>query len=491
MIYRGRFKELFNSSKNKMKKSISEYGQVVLSKINKVWKSISWKSPKSIGVQLIALLIFLGGIVYLSTTTSVVGIMVNGNHVGYVSGMTEAKGLVEDVLEQEGAVVGTTAKTSDTIQYKKIRVRKGSIINTLTVSDLRGSITPYIEGFGLRIQDKTVAVLLTKEEIETLLNTYTENITKPTDRNIIQSAEFEEDYSIIAVQTHPEEVKTIEEALDMLNSGNISETEYTVQQDDSWWMIARNNNMMIDDVLKGNPEFTEDSIIHPGQTLKIVRSEPYFNVVSSGIKTVNEVIPFDVVTQLDSKLGYSQRVIRQAGKDGEKTVTYNYVEKNGKTIEKEVLKEEIITQPVKQIIAKGPNPPANVTVGTSRGSGTIAGLSWPLSGQITSYYGYRWGGFHTGIDINGVTGQPIAAAAGGKVASAGWAGNYGYAVLVDHGNGVATRYAHASKLNVKLGDTVSKGQTIALVGSTGRSSGSHLHFEVIINGSTVNPLNYL
>lgn len=490
MIYRGRYKKK-HTSKNKIKKFISKYVQDVLSKVNNVWKSISWKSPKYIGIQLVALLIFLGGIIYLSTTTTVVGITINGEHVGYVSSMEEAKELVEDVLAQEGSVAGTLAKTNDSIQYKKVRVRNGSIINTLTASDLRGSITPYVDGFGLRIQDNLVAVMVNQEEVETLLNTYKDHITKPSDKNIVQSAEFEEECSIVAVQVHPSEIKTLEEAFDILKNGNTTEAEYTVREDDSWWLIARNNNMLIDEVLKGNPGFTEDSVIYPGQVLKIVRSEPYLNVISSGTKTVNEVIPFDVVTQLDSKLGYSQRVVRQAGKDGEKIVTYNYVEKNGKTLEKEVVKEEIITQPVKQIIAKGPNPPASVTIGTSRGSGTIAGLSWPLSGQITSYYGYRWGGFHSGIDINGVTGQPIAAAAAGKVASAGWAGNYGYAVLIDHGNGVATRYAHASKLNVKVGDSVSKGQTVALVGSTGRSTGSHLHFEVIINGSTVNPLNYL
>jgi murein DD-endopeptidase MepM/ murein hydrolase activator NlpD len=124
-------------------------------------------------------------------------------------------------------------------------------------------------------------------------------------------------------------------------------------------------------------------------------------------------------------------------------------------VEKQVVKEEVVEQPVKQIIAKGPSR-TPLYVSTSRGSGSVFRLSWPISGRITSYYGYRWGGFHTGIDIDGVTGQPYTAAAAGKVVSAGWDGNYGYCIIVDHGNGVATRYAHSSKLLVKVGQSVSK-----------------------------------
>ncbi len=278
--------------------------------------------------------------------------------------------------------------------------------------------------------------------------------------------------------------------MDLLIKGGTEETEYTVQKDDSFWLIARKNNMLVDEVLAANPGFTEKTILQPGQVIKLAKIEPYLTVVSEGTKVVREIIPFDVQTTISSKIAAGKTVVQQAGKDGEKKVTYNYVEKNGKTVEKTVVKEEVITKPVKQIIAKGPSA-TPVYVGTSRGSGAVYGLQWPLSGRITSYYGYRSRGFHTGIDIDGVTGQPYYAATAGKVVLAGYVGGYGYCIIVDHGNGVATRYAHSSKLLVGVGDRVSKGQNIGLVGSTGNSSGSHLHFEVIVNGSTVNPLNYL
>ena len=126
-------------------------------------------------------------------------------------------------------------------------------------------------------------------------------------------------------------------------------------------------------------------------------------------------------------------------------------------------------------------------------------LAWPCpaSSRITSQYGYRilFGvrDFHTGIDIGASTGTNIVAGESGTVilASYGWNGGYGNYIIVNHGNGLTTRYAHASKLYVSVGQTVSRGQVIGAVGSTGNSTGPHLHFEVRQNGSHKNPLNYL
>jgi len=119
-------------------------------------------------------------------------------------------------------------------------------------------------------------------------------------------------------------------------------------------------------------------------------------------------------------------------------------------------------------------------------------LAWPLRGAITSGFGPRGRrSYHAGIDIDGVTGQPIHAAAGGRVIEAGRDGDYGLTVLVDHGGGLVTRYAHASKLLVKRGDAVRQGETIAQVGRTGNAHGSHLHFEVLQNGRPVDPRGWL
>jgi murein DD-endopeptidase MepM/ murein hydrolase activator NlpD len=128
---------------------------------------------------------------------------------------------------------------------------------------------------------------------------------------------------------------------------------------------------------------------------------------------------------------------------------------------------------------------------TATGAPSAAGFIWPVNGTVTSGFGMRWGRMHEGIDIAAPLGAPIWAAAGGTVVYAGWLGGYGNLAVVDHGNGFATAYAHASAILVAVGQNVAQGETVALVGSTGHSTGPHLHFEVRVNGVAVDPLLYL
>ena len=122
---------------------------------------------------------------------------------------------------------------------------------------------------------------------------------------------------------------------------------------------------------------------------------------------------------------------------------------------------------------------------------------WPVNGPITSPFGYRIHPvlgrriFHSGIDIGVDYGTPVHAAAAGVVVEADWMGGYGNAVLIDHGNGLSTIYGHNTSLTVSAGQTVSQGQIIAYSGATGMATGPHVHFEVRLNGTPVNPMNYL
>jgi len=119
------------------------------------------------------------------------------------------------------------------------------------------------------------------------------------------------------------------------------------------------------------------------------------------------------------------------------------------------------------------------------------GFIWPIDGPVTSEFGPRWGSLHPGLDIADPEGTPIAAAKDGVVVSAGPNGGYGNFVVIDHGGGFATAYAHQSRLAVSEGQQVSQGQTIGYVGSTGFSTGNHLHFEVRVGGTAQNPRDYL
>ena len=139
-----------------------------------------------------------------------------------------------------------------------------------------------------------------------------------------------------------------------------------------------------------------------------------------------------------------------------------------------------------KIRAASPSPsgPTDVTP-------SAAGLIWPVQGPITSPFGMRWGRMHTGIDIGAPTGTPIHAAAAGTVVYCGWMEGYGNLVAIDHHNSLSTAYAHQSQIAVSCGQDVAQGQVIGYVGCTGHCFGPHLHFEVRVNGTPVDPMGYL
>ena len=134
---------------------------------------------------------------------------------------------------------------------------------------------------------------------------------------------------------------------------------------------------------------------------------------------------------------------------------------------------------------------ARATARSTDRTPSAAGLVWPVNAGITSPFGWRWGRMHEGLDLGAPYGAPIAAAAPGTVIYAGWLGGYGNLVVIDHGGGVATAYGHQSRISVSVGQQVAQGETIGYVGSTGHSTGPHLHFEVRVNGQPVDPLGYL
>jgi murein DD-endopeptidase MepM/ murein hydrolase activator NlpD len=134
---------------------------------------------------------------------------------------------------------------------------------------------------------------------------------------------------------------------------------------------------------------------------------------------------------------------------------------------------------------------AQAASGYQPSDGTPGRLQWPVSGPVTSGFGMRWGRMHEGIDIAVPSGTPVHAAADGRIVYAGWMSGYGNLVVVDHGDGLATAYGHNTSVAVWVGQDVTAGQEIAISGSTGHSTGPHVHFEVRLNGAPVDPLGYL
>jgi murein DD-endopeptidase MepM/ murein hydrolase activator NlpD len=234
---------------------------------------------------------------------------------------------------------------------------------------------------------------------------------------------------------------------------------------------------------KANPSITGEHL-DLGQEINLVALEPMINVVTTGERTAKEPLPYKVVIKTDRNLWRGREKVKTRGENGLREVTYKLVLKNGTEVSRDVLNEKVLKSATDQVVIRG-----SKYVVASRGGGGIIG--WPIGGRITSPFGMRWGSMHTGIDIDGTTGQPVGAAAEGIVISTGWEGAYGKIVAIRHGNGLVTRYAHLSKIEVSVGQKVARGDLIGLIGTTGRSTGSHLHFEVISGGRFENPVKFL
>lgn len=198
-----------------------------------------------------------------------------------------------------------------------------------------------------------------------------------------------------------------------------------------------------------------------------------------------------VIEKADEPLGYQK--VKTRGKNGKQRVTEEVITVDGKERYRMVASTEVIKAPVDQVVeVGGQRYSEDAVVGDGKATGAFI---WPLpyTKVISSPFASRWGAFHGAIDIsNGSThGKPIIASDGGVVEEADYHGSYGYYVLIDHGNGFKTRYAHCSKLMVEAGQKVAQGEYIANVGNTGYSFGAHLHFEIIKNGKLVDPLDYV
>jgi len=217
----------------------------------------------------------------------------------------------------------------------------------------------------------------------------------------------------------------------------------------------------------------------------LIVAKPIINVVTiSTVKRV-DLMPYGRDENVEtSNYFVGTTKVKRSGVPGEAENIVEVYSENGKIIGEKVKESKVLKEPVNVQFWAGTKPaPPKI------GSGIFSN---PTSrGYITSGFGNRSLGYHNGIDIGIPMRTDVKAADGGIVIYSGWKGTYGKLVMIDHGANTISYYAHNDVLKVKSGDSVSKGQLIALSGNTGRSTGPHLHFEVRINGTPVNPRKYV
>jgi len=303
----------------------------------------------------------------------------------------------------------------------------------------------------------------------------------------VKEVEFAEEITIVETYVDPSEIVDVSTATELITKENEKEKKYVVESGDSPWLIANQNDMSLSELYTLNPDLEgKEKSIQVGDEVVVMKPEPELKVETKVEIVYSEAIPRSTVYRDDPDTYVGRSTTIDSGSDGVMEVTAMVTKLNGVETDREIVSKERVKEPTNKIVAKGSKPfPVK---------GATGNYIFPVSGYvITSPFGWRWGGtsFHHGVDLAVAWGTPIVAADGGTVIYAGWRNTYGYTVEIDHGNGVMTRYGHCSKILVTVGQAVAKGEDIAKVGSTGKSTGPHVHFEIRFNGTAANPLDYL
>ncbi len=431
-----------------------------------------------VAVSLVIVVALLVGL--LGLKTSAYAVYVDDQETLFVKSsarVDEIKAQIEaEINEQDEREL----KICNTIEYKKMWVMRGAITPEEEIKEvLLAELDIKAPATAIVVNGKVIAYMEKEKQAQQLIEDMKEEYIQLDDNEKLLEVSFAEKVELKEGWADSAEVLSMEEVRNLITTGTADPQKYIVEDGDCLWMIARKNDMYVDDIMKVNKLETEDLSL--GQEIILEKNKPYISVLCKIEGEKTEAIPFETQVIVD-KASSSIR-IKQEGKDGQKQIAYIATLINGVVQDREVLEENIIKKPTDKIIIKG----SKVVQVASRSGGGTGALDWPVYGSITQYY--RSG--HLAIDIAANRGTPIKAADSGYVTYAGYQGGYGNFIIVDHGNGIVTRYAHCDSFKASVGERVEKGETIATMGNTGRSTGPHLHFEVQSYGSFQNPLNYL
>ena len=409
-------------------------------------------------------------------------VTINGQPMGYIGSKAEMENILANVEDRVSDYLGSpyslNLDVAYTIGYNDgLKSVSEESVSNYVMSGLSNITTKYVltvdgEVIGAH-ESKTALELLRQRMLEASTTDYRGG-----------KVDFVQDVKIVPMGSEDATMMSIEEMESALSGNSRESVTYTVQSGDTGSGIAYKYDTSVSAIQAANPELVAEKI-KIGDEITISASIPTLSVQETVVEEYTRAVGYETIKEKTDDLYTTQSRVKQKGVNGEAFVVAEVVYVDGQEQNRTVLEWENLSEPVDEIIEVGTKqPPKKAATGR---------FMRPANGYISSRYGYRrsMGDFHTGVDFAGPTGTPIYASDGGKVTYAGWKGNYGYCVFIDHGNGYTTVYAHCSKLLVKVGQSVAKGETIAKVGSTGRSTGPHLHFEIRVNGKHQNPLNYI
>lgn len=401
-------------------------------------------------------------------------VVIDGEVVAVAADRGDAEGAVDEYIARLEEKAGLPVFVDEEIKYRpawRIKTDDREEIQRLLAQKLDyhyGATGIFVDGkLVASVKDNKTGDLVLKE----LLHMY--------DNGGDWDVSFKQKVELKPVQTDTAELMDVEQAVEYFRFGGVGVRTYQVKEGDTLWDIAAAVRLPVDELIRSNPELQPDTLA-VGQEIKISRTTPLVDVISTYTETRQEEVLYRVQEKVDDNLFLGERKVVRRGKSGQREVVYEITAENGVEINKVELSEKVVEEPVHQVVAKGTRKLLAFRGGNGR-------LAYPARGGIVSPFGTRWGRPHLGVDIAANHGSPVVAAEAGTVLRVGYHGGYGLRIDIDHGGGVVTRYAHLSSAAVKSGQRVERGQFIGRAGSSGNTTGPHLHFEVIVNGVHKDP----
>lgn len=392
--------------------------------------------------------------------------------------------LVQSALTEERNIEVIIDKKDD-ITFKRVstmgHVHIDSSEEVLKRMTYVGDIN--VKAYSITVNGKRAAVVDSKDSAKKVLSAIRKDYTSDGENVVVENAKFVEDIEIKEVNTDLDALQKKEEAKEALQTGAVVETSHVVMEGETLAELAADYNMTEEQVMELNPGI-DPRKLELGSEIKLLEEKPVVTYETSELITYEEDIKFETVEKKTDKLYEDEKKVKTKGKKGRKVITARVEKSNGKESTKVPIVTKVEKEPVQEVVLVGTKerPP---TIGSGK-------YIYPVDNyRLSSPFGPRWGRNHDGIDLACPMKTDVHASDGGTVTFAGYKGTYGYLVIIDHQNGVETYYAHNSELLVKEGDKVYQGYHIAESGSTGRSTGPHCHFGILVHGEFKDPLKYL
>ena len=416
----------------------------------------------------------------------------NGKPLGMVKSQHDVLRVLDIVNTQLSREHGTYIEIDPERDLTFYRVISPTVNNEIDdMQDVFNRLT-YMQdistiAYAFYIDGRRIAVLDTEETIQTILSDYTNLflLSAGMGTTVFEHIGFVEETYSRPIDTQLGRLNHASDILERIRVGVMTEKVHVVERGQTFNAIALMHGVTPDELHELNPTVTR-ARLSIGQELILQHAIPLLTIESVEVSTFIEPIPYENDYEDNPNMFVGERSVRIAGIPGERLVTARITRQNGLEMEREDLSHELISEPSRAVVVRGTRP-----VPPRQGTGQ---LRHPLAGQsfrMSSPFGMRWGRMHNGVDWAAARGTPVRAADGGTVTFSGYRGAMGNLIIIDHGGGIQTFYAHLNRRHVSAGTQVHQGQHIGDVGSTGRSTGPHLHFEVHVNGVPRNPMNFL